>query len=81
MPELFELPLTLLLTKGLLGKKYLEIILTSFLVLAGRGSGGRALLIVTGFGFLIVLLDDERTTLGVSLAEIFSLSDLEWLSV
>ena len=71
----------LLLTKGLLGKKYLEMILTSFLVLAGREGGSRALLIVTGFGFLIVLLDDERTTLGVSLAEIFSLSDLEQLSV
>jgi len=57
------------------------MILTSFLVLARRGGGGRALLIVTGFEFLIVLLDDEGTTLGVSLAKIFSLSDLEWLSV
>jgi len=81
LPELFELPLTLLLTESLLDKKYLEMILTSFLVLAGRGGSGGALLIVTGFGFLIVLLDDERTTLGVSLAEIFSLSDLEQLSV
>ena len=81
MPKLFELPLMLLLTEGLLGKKYLEIILTSFLVLAGREGGSGALLIVTGFGFLIVLLDDEGTTLGVSLAEIFSLSDLERLSV
>jgi len=53
------------------------MILTSFLVLARRGGGCRALLIVTGFGFLIVLLDDEETTLGVSLAKIFSLSDLE----
>jgi len=70
-----------LLTEGLLGKKYLEMILISFLVLAGKKGSGRALLIVTGFGFLIVLLNDEKTTLEVSLAKIFFLSDLEQLSI
>ena len=81
MPELLELLLSLLLTEGLLDKKYLEMILTSFLDLAGRGGGGSALLIVTGFGVLVDLFVVGRATLGVSLAEIFSLRDLEQLSV
>ena len=73
--------LTLFLTIGLLGKKNLEMVLIYFLVFAGRGGGGGALLIVTRVGFLVGLLDIERTTLGVSLSEIFSLSDLDLLSV
>ena len=77
MPELLVLPLMLFLTIGLSGKKNLEMTLTSFLVFARRGGGSGALLIVTGVGFLIDLLDVEGTTLGVSLAEIFSLSDLD----
>ena len=81
MPELLVLPLTLFSTIGLLGEKNLEMALTSFLVFAGRGGGGGALLIVTGVGFLIDLLDVEGTTLEVSLAKIFSLSDLDRLSV
>ena len=81
MSKLLELLLSLLLTEGLLGKKYLEMILTSFLDLAGRGGGGGALLIVTRFGILVALFTVGGTTLGVSLAEIFSLRDLEQLSV
>ena len=73
--------LMLFLTIGLSGKKNLEIVLISFLVFAGRGGGGGALLIVTGVGFLVGLLDVKETTLGVSLSEIFSLSDLDLLSV
>jgi len=53
------------------------MILTSFLDLARRESSGGALLIVTGFGILVVLFAVRGTTLGVSLAEIFSLRDLE----
>ena len=81
MSKLLELLLSLLLTEGLLSKKYLEMILTSFLDLAGREGGGGALLIVTGFGILVVLFAIGGTTLGVSLAKIFSLRDLEQLSV
>ena len=81
MPELLVLPLMLFSTIGLLDKKYLEMTLTSFLVFARRGGSGGALLIVTRVGFLIDLLDVEETTLGVSLAKIFSLSDLDRLSV
>ena len=55
--------------------------LTSFLVFARREGSGEALLIVTGVGFLIDLLDVEGTTLGVSLAKNFSLSDLDQLLV
>ena len=43
-------------TVDFLGWKYLEIVLTSFLVLAGRGRGGGTLLIVTGTGFTISFL-------------------------
>ena len=73
--------LTLFSTIDLLGKKNLKIVLISFLVFAGRGGSGGALLIVTGVGFLVGLLDVEGTTLGVSLSEIFSLSDLDLLLV
>ncbi len=53
------------------------MVLTSFLDLASRGGGGGALLMVTRFGVLIVLFVVRETALGVSLAEIFSLRDLE----
>ena len=55
-PELVLLPWTLFLTIDFLGWKYLEMTLTSFFVLAGRGGSGRALLIVTGIGFAISFL-------------------------
>ena len=81
MPELLVLPLMLFLTIGLSGKKNLEMTLTSFLVFARREGSSEALLIVTRVGFLIDLLDVEGTTLGVSLAKNFSLSDLDQLLV
>ena len=73
--------LMLFSTIGLLGKKNLEMVLIYFLVFTGRGGSGGALLIVTGVGFLVGLLDVEGTTLGVSLSKFFSLSDLDLLSV
>ena len=63
--------------------KYLEITLTSFLVLAGRGGGGRTLLIETGtdlaISFLLLLLG--RVILGVNFKEILALRMLVFWSV
>ena len=52
--------------------------LTSFFVLAGRGGGGRTLLIVTGDGFAISFLLPLLGVidLGVNFDEIFALSVL-----
>jgi len=55
-PELMLLSWTLFLTVDFLGWKYLEMMLNSFLVLAGRGGSGRTLLIVTRAGFAISFL-------------------------
>jgi len=57
------------------------MLLNSFLVLAGREGGSGTLLIDTGIGLLEGLFDNEETTLGVSFSKIFSLSDLDQLSV
>jgi len=58
-----------------LGWKYLEITLISFLVLAGSGGRGGALLMVTGvdsgISFLVLPLDGG--VLGVNFAEILDL--------
>jgi len=65
---------------GFLEWKYLEIMLTSFLVLARRGSGGRTLLMETGAGlaisFLLPLL--EGAVLGVNFEEILALRVLDF---
>ena len=58
----------------------MEITLTSFLVLARRGGGGRTLLMVTGTGlaifFLLPLL--EGVVLGVNFEEILALRVLDF---
>ena len=82
-PGLVLFPWALLLTIDFLGWKYLEMTLTSFLVLAGKGGGGGALLIVTGTGFKISFLLSflGGIDLGVNLEEIFALSVLDFWSV
>jgi len=49
--------LSVLLVKGFLGWKYLEMMLISFLDLAGRGGRGGALLIVTGVDLGVSFLE------------------------
>jgi len=79
-PELMLLPWMLFSTIDFLGWKYLEITLTSFLVLAGRDESGRTLLIVTGTSFAISFLLPllEGFVLGVNFEEIFVLSMLDF---
>ena len=74
--ELALLPCAILLTIDFLGWKYLEITLTSFLVLASRGGGGGTLFIVTGTGFAIsfLLLLLGGIDLRVNFEDIFALS-------
>ena len=81
--ELVLLPWTLFLTVDFLGWKYLEMTLTSFLVLARRGGSGGTLLIVTGTGFTIsfLLLLLGGFDLRVNFTEIFVLSVLDFWSV
>ena len=78
--ELLFLSWSLFSTVGFLGWKYLEIMLTSFLVLARRGSGSRTLLMETGarltISFLLPLL--ERVVLGVNFEEILALRVLDF---
>ena len=82
--ELRELlPLFFLLFLGFLEWKYLEITFISFLDLAGREGGGRALLIVTGIDlgesfFELPLVGGIR---GVNFNNIFDLSVLVLRSV
>ena len=82
-PELVLLPWTLFSTVDFLGWKYLEMTLTSFFVLAGRGRSGGTLLIVTGIGFVISFLLTllGGFNLGVNFKEIFALSVLDSWSV
>ena len=63
------------------GWKYLEMMLISFLDLAGRGGRGGALLIVTRTGFAIsfLLLLLVGIVLGVNFEDIFDLSVLVFL--
>ena len=75
--------LLLLLSKGFLGRKYLEITLISFLDLARRGGRDRALLIVTGVDLGVFFLEipwggGER---GVNLDEILDLRLFNFWSV
>ena len=65
------------------GWKYLEMMLISFLDLAGRGGRGGALLIVTGtdFGNSFLLLPLVWIDLGVNFEDIFDLSVLVFWSV
>jgi len=49
--------LSVLLAEGFLGWKYLEMMLISFLDLAGRGGRGSALLIVTGVDLGVSFLE------------------------
>ena len=78
--ELVLLPWILFLTVDFLGWKYLEMTLTSFLVLARRGGSGGTLLIVTGTGFTIsfLLLLLGGFDLRVNFTEIFVLSVLDF---
>jgi len=69
--------------KGFLFWKYLEMTLTSFFDLTGRGGGGETLSIVTGTGLgcSLLFLVAVRTVLVENLDVIFSLNDLDLLSV
>ena len=83
LPELTLLLGVELLTVDSLGLKYLEIMLTSFLVLASRGGGGGTLLIVTStsftISFLLTLLGG--IVLGVNFNDTFALRVFDLLSV
>ena len=83
LPKLTLLLWVELLTVDFLGLKYLEIVLTSFLVLAGRGRGGGTLLIVTGTGFTIsfLLMLLGGIVLGVNFDDTFVLRVFDLLSV
>ena len=82
-PGLALLPLAVFSTDNFLGWKYLEIILISFLVLAGRGGEGRTLLIVTGTNFAMsfLLLLCCGIVLRVNFGETLALKVLALLSV
>ena len=69
--------------KGFLFWKYLEITLTSFFDLTGRWGGRGTLSIVTGTGLgcSLLFLVAVRTVLVENLDVIFSLNDLDLLSV
>jgi len=73
----------LVLTKGFLLWKYLEITLTSLFDLTGRGGGGGTLSIVTSmdFGDSLLFLLAVRAILGENLEAIFALSIVVLLSV
>jgi len=64
-------------------RKYLEMMLTSFFDLTRRGGSRRTLSIVTGTGLgcSLLFLVTVRTVLAKNLDAIFSLSDLDLLSV
>ena len=83
LPELLLLPWFLFSTIDFLEWKYLEMMLTSFLVLAGRGGSGGTLLIVTGTDFAIFFLLPllEGMVLGVNFEEILALRVLDFWSV
>ena len=82
-PGLALLPLVVFSTDNFLGWKYLEMMLISFLVLAGRGGGGGTLLIVTGTDFAISFLLPLccGIVLGVNFDETLPLRVLALLSV
>ena len=82
-PGLALLPLAVFSPNDFLGWKYLEMILISFLVLAGRGGGGRTLLIVTGTDFAMSFLLPLccGIVLGVNFSETLALRVLALLSV
>ena len=69
--------------EGFLVWKYLEITLISFLVLAGSGERGGALLMVTrlGLGISFLVLPFDEGILGVNFAEILDLRVLVFRSV
>ena len=82
-PGLVLLSLVVFSTANFLGWKYLEMVLISFLVLAGRGGRGGTLLIVTGtnFGIPFLLLLCCGIDFGVNFDETLTLRVLALLSV